>query len=146
MLNASVDYSLISNGGGTQRARDNINVTDIDGARPRSLYKYEIYNKNSELLTDDVLGRKRPYKKESDPLDPTYVMKSVSGRRMVQIGEIDRNKPKILIEQVVKKDNHRHLRTEDIAGASPKVHSIKRAEEIDDSEKRYNSNRVNEQL
>lgn len=93
-----------------------------------------------------MIGRKRAMKKESDPLDPTYVMKSVSGRRMVQIGEIDGNKPKILIEQVVKKDNHRHLRTEDIAGASPKVHSIKRAEEIDDSERRYNSNRVNEQL
>jgi hypothetical protein len=73
-------------------------VTDIDGARPRSLYKYEIYNKNKDLMRDSVLGRKKPFKKESDPLDPTYVMKSVSGRRMIQIGEIERNKPKILIE------------------------------------------------
>ena len=74
-------------------------MTDIDGARPRSLYKYEIYNKNKDLMRDSVLGRKKPFKKESDPLDPTYVMKSVSGRRMIQIGEIERNKPKILIEQ-----------------------------------------------
>jgi hypothetical protein len=51
-----------------------------------------------------------------------------------------------LIQPVVKKDNHRHLRTEDITGASPKVHSLKRIEAIDDMAKRYNSNRVNEQL
>ena len=44
------------------------------------------------------------------------------------------------------KDNHRHLRTEDIMGASPKVLGIKRSIEIDEGEKRYNSNRVNEQI
>jgi hypothetical protein len=44
----------------------------------------------------------------------------------------------------VNKDNHRHLRTEDIVGASPKIHAIKKAEEIDMQEKRYNSNRVTE--
>ena len=69
--------------------------------------------------------------KESDPNDPTYLMKSISGRRMIQIGEIDGNKPKIMIEQVVHKDNHRHLRTEDIKGASPKVY-VKKAVDIDD--------------
>lgn len=46
----------------------------------------------------------------------------------------------------MKKDNHRHLRTEDIKGASPKVHNIKKAIEIDEGEKRYNSYRVNEQI
>jgi hypothetical protein len=61
-------------------------VQDIDGAKPRNLYKYEVYNKNEELLRDSVLGRRRQMKKDSDPLDPTYVMKSVSGRRMVSIG------------------------------------------------------------
>lgn len=65
---------------------------------------------------------------------------------MLSIGDIDRNKPKILIQQFVNKDNHRHLRTEDILGASPKVHSLRKAIEIDDHERRYNSNRVNEQL
>jgi hypothetical protein len=73
-------------------------------------------------------------------------MRSVSGRRLFQIGEVDKSKPKVLIQPVVKKDNHRHLRTEDINGASPKIHNIKRAVEIDESEKRYISNRVNEQI
>jgi hypothetical protein len=73
-------------------------------------------------------------------------MRSVSGRRLLEIGEVDKSKPRVLIQQVVKKDNHRHLRTEDINGASPKVHSIKKAIEIDDAEKRYNSYRVNEQI
>lgn len=97
-------------------------------------------------MRDSVLGRKKHIVKESDPLDPTYVMKSPSGRRMMQIGEIDKSKPTVLIQQVVKKDNHRHLRTEDIQGASPKVHSVKRIQEIDEAEKRHFSNRVNEQL
>lgn len=55
---------------------------------------------------------------------------------MISIGGIERNKPSILIHSDVKKDNHRHLRTEDINGASPKVHGIKKATEIDDSERR----------
>jgi hypothetical protein len=34
-------------------------------------------------MRDSVLGRKKPIIKESDPLDPSYVMKSPSGRRMM---------------------------------------------------------------
>lgn len=126
--------------------RDPINVKDIQGAQPKSHYKYDVYNKNEELLKDDVIGRKKHFQKETNPVDPTYIMRSVSGRRLFQIGEVDRSKPKVLIQPVVKKDNHRHLRTEDITGASPKIHNIKRAVEIDEGEKRYISNRVNEQL
>jgi len=122
------------------------NVKDIEGAEPRKFVKGEIYNKNRELLSDSVLGRRKHYQKETNPVDPTYLMRSVSGRRLLEIGEVGGSKPKVLIQQVVKKDNHRHLRTEDINGASPKVHSIKRIVEIDDAEKRYNSYRVNEQI
>lgn len=64
----------------------------------------------------------------------------------MQIGEVDRSKPKVLIQPIVKKDNHRHLRTEDINGASPKIPNLKKSIEIDEAEKRYVSNRVNEQL
>jgi hypothetical protein len=97
-------------------------------------------------MRDSVLGRKKHFQKDTNPVDPTYLMRSISGRRVMQIGEVDRSKPKVLIQPVVKKDNHRHLRTEDIAGASPKVPSLKKAIEIDESEKRFNSIRVNEQL
>lgn len=61
-------------------------------------------------------------------------------------GEIDGNKPTIWIQQMINKDNHRHLRTEDIEGASPKVNGLKKIIEHDEAEIRYNSNRVNEQM
>ena len=61
-------------------------------------------------------------------------------------GEIEGNKPHILIQQTINKDNHRNLRTEDIDGASPKVMGLKRIIEHDDGERKYNSNRVNEQI
>ncbi len=121
-----------------------LNVRDIEGAEPRKFIKGEVYNKNRELLSDSVLGRRKHYQKDTNPVDPTYLMRSVSGRHLHEIGEVGGSKPKVLIQQVVKKDNHRHLRTEDINGASPKVHSIKKIVEIDDAEKRYNSYRVNE--
>ena len=63
--------------------RDQINVQDIQGAQPKSHYKYEIYNKNEELLKDDIIGRKKHFQKETNPVDPTYVMRTVSGRHLV---------------------------------------------------------------
>ena len=69
--------------------RDILNVSDIDGAKPRNLFKYDIYNKNEELLKEDVIGKRKMFKKDSNPLDPTYIMRTVSGRRMFSIGEID---------------------------------------------------------
>jgi hypothetical protein len=124
--------------------RNPISVQDIKGAQPKSHYKYEIYNKNEELLKDDVIGRKKHYQKDTNPVDPTYVMRTVSGRHLMQIGEVDKSKPKVLIQPIVKKDNHRHLRTEDINGASPKIPNLKKSVEIDEAEKRYISNRVTE--
>ena len=121
-------------------------MQDIKGAQPKSHYKYEIYNKNEELLKDDVIGRKKHFQKDTNPVDPTYVMRTVSGRHLMQIGEVDKSKPKVLIQPIVKKDNHRHLRTEDINGASPKIPNLKKSVEIDEAEKRYISNRVTEQL
>ena len=58
------------------------------------------------------------------------------------MGDIEHSKPNILIKKVVNKDNHRHLRTEDIIGASPKILHIKRVDEADDEEKRHLSHRI----
>ena len=80
------------------RAKDILDVSDIHGARPKDLYKQKMYNKNDELMRDSVLGRKKYIVKESDPLDPTYHLKSPSGRRMMEIGEIDKSKPTVLIQ------------------------------------------------
>jgi len=80
------------------KARNFLDVSDIKGAHPKELYGHKMYNKNEDLMRDSVLGRKKPIVKESDPLDPSYVVKSPSGRRMMQIGEIDKSKPNILIQ------------------------------------------------
>ena len=48
----------LTNAGATSH-RDYLNGTDIDGSKPRHLYRYQTYNKNEELMTDSVLGRKR---------------------------------------------------------------------------------------
>ena len=48
----------LTNAGSTSH-RDYLNGTDIEGSKPRHLYRYQTYNKNEELMTDSVLGRKR---------------------------------------------------------------------------------------
>ena len=73
-------------------------MKDIEGAEPRKYYKGGIYNKNRELLSDSVLGRRKHYQKETNPVDPTYLMRSVSGRRLLEIGEVDKSKPRVLIQ------------------------------------------------
>lgn len=55
--------------------------------------------------------------KDTNPLDPRYVISTKSGRRQV-IGEIDRNKPLGRRKRPLK-DTRRYLRTDDIEGAQP---------------------------
>ena len=74
-----------------------LNVHDIEGAEPRKFIKGEIYNKNRELLSDSVLGRRKHYQKDTNPVDPTYLMRSVSGRHLHEIGAVGGSKPKVLI-------------------------------------------------
>jgi hypothetical protein len=62
-----------------------------------------------------VLGRKKHYVKDSDPLAPTYIMSTKSNRKVV-IGYIDNNKPKTLIKRDINKDTKRYLRVDDITG------------------------------
>jgi hypothetical protein len=38
-----------------------LNIKDIEGAEPRKFIKGEVYNKNRELLSDSVLGRRKHY-------------------------------------------------------------------------------------
>lgn len=75
-----------------------LNVKDIEGAEPKKFFKGEIYNKNRELLSDSVLGRRKHYQKDTNPVDPTYLMRSVSGRRLLEFGEVGGSKPKVLIQ------------------------------------------------
>lgn len=65
------------------KARNFLDVSDIKGAQSKELYGNKMYDKNEDLMRDSVLGRKKAIVKESDPLDPSYVMKSPSGRRMM---------------------------------------------------------------
>ncbi len=38
-----------------------LNIKDIEGAEPRKFIKGEVYNKNRDLLSDSVLGRRKHY-------------------------------------------------------------------------------------
>jgi hypothetical protein len=68
------------------------------------------------LLRASILGKKRHFIKNTNPLDPTYIMKSVSGRRMFAFGEIEHNKPKSFVRETVNKDSRRYLKNDDIIG------------------------------
>lgn len=97
--------------------RDHINVNDIiEEAR---FYKREqVINKNEDLLTDEILGKKKLYVKDHSPLDPKYIV-STKSKRMVIIGDIEGARPKQFVKPQVRKDTKRYLRTDDIEGASP---------------------------
>jgi hypothetical protein len=100
------------------QVRDHINVNDII-EEARTFKPSQVINKNDSLLTDDVLGKKKHFMKDSSPLDPQYVVQTKSNRRMI-IGEIDGGKPKQFVKTELRKDTRRNLRVDDIAGASPK--------------------------
>jgi len=97
-------------------------VDDIIG-ESRSLTKYATYEKNADLLTDEVLGKKRAYSKNSNPVAPSYVMPSQSGRARMLIENGADNRPKVHVRDKVNKDSKRYLRSDDILGAAPKVHA-----------------------
>lgn len=48
-------------------------------------------------MTDSVLGRRKHYQKDTNPVDPTYIMRTVSGRHVMQIGDVGGSHPKVLI-------------------------------------------------
>jgi hypothetical protein len=80
------------------QGRDHINVNDINDEA--HFYKLQqVINKNDNLLTDDVLGRKKLYNKNNNsPLDPKYIVATKS-RRMMVIGDIDGGKPKQFVQK-----------------------------------------------
>ena len=46
------------------------------------------------LKTNDIQPKKAKIVKNSDPLDPRYVLTTTSGRRRMLFGGIDGNRPK----------------------------------------------------
>lgn len=98
--------------------RDHINVNDIiDEARV--FRPSQVINKNDSLLTDDVLGKKKIFIRDTSPLDPKYIMSTKSKRIMI-IGDVDGGKPKQFVKNNLRKDTKRSMRVDDISGASPK--------------------------
>ena len=76
-------------------------------------------DKNQNLLTDEILGRKKQYIKNNSPLDPKYIMSTMSNRMMI-IGDIEGGKPKQFVKPELRKDTKRYMRVSDIDGASPR--------------------------
>ena len=74
------------------QTRDNLNLNDINGASAKPFWLNPARDKNKDLMRDSILGKKKLFYKDSNPLDPTYIVRSTSGRKQV-IGDIDRNKP-----------------------------------------------------
>ena len=100
--------------------RDHLNISDIIEESKGFKRRDVGFNKNKELLTDEVLGRKKSYNKQSSPLDPQYIM-STKSRRMIVIGEVDGGKPKQFVKRDINKDTKRYMRVDDISGAQPKL-------------------------
>eukprot|EP00347_Sterkiella_histriomuscorum_P015008 403358665 len=97
----------------------NLDVKDIT-EEGKAFKVQQLINKNYELLTDEILGRKKHYDKSySSPLDPNYIV-STNSKRIMILGPIDDNKPRQLIKKEVRKDTKRCMRIDDIQGAQPK--------------------------
>lgn len=78
----------------------------------------QVIDKNKELLTDEVLGRKKVFDLGfSNPNAPTYIMSTKSNRKVI-LGDIEDNRPRELIKKEVRKDTKRYLRGDDIEGSS----------------------------
>lgn len=99
-------------------------INDITGTSPEPYSKFQTYEKNRDLLRDSILGKKKWKIKENNPLDPSYVVRTVSGRKQI-ISTIDKNKPEQKISPVVNRDTKRYMKTNDISGASPRVHALR---------------------
>jgi len=98
-------------------------VQDIPGAiRKQPVVKHR-EAKSEFVLDDQLVGRRKKYFKDSDPLQPTYSLKTGSGRLQV-IGLIEGNQPRTLIQKSLNKDTRRYLGNRDISGASTKLKGI----------------------
>jgi hypothetical protein len=62
--------------------RDYLDVADINN-EGKSFKVSQVIDKNEHLMTDDVLGRRRVINKNHSPLDPHYLISTVSNRKML---------------------------------------------------------------
>lgn len=117
--------------------RDNINVCDIKGTKPRvhikSLKRAQPTNYVADiverprkrttgkkravdsLFTGDINQKlKSKSKRNTNPLDPIYVFEKEKGNK-IELGQIESSKPRVLHKEL--KKEHFNLNTEDIIGA-----------------------------
>lgn len=102
------------------KGRDYNNISDIVGAKPSFKEKPPLYNREHYgLITKDVTNQdKKIYIKNSNPLDPRYVLSTKSGRKQI-IGDVPEAHPKKQKSRLRGVDTKRALRTNDIEGARP---------------------------
>ena len=112
-----------SNVKNSQTRDANLNVLDISNEH-RRFKVTQITDKNKELLTDEILGKKKVYDLSfSNPMAPTYIMSTNSNRRVLY-GEVEDSHPKQLIKREVNKDTKRYMRIDDITGTSPRERDL----------------------
>lgn len=127
-------------------------IQDIEGARPRYLIKQEKHNSyypnsgvrdDSRMQVQDINTmdnkKKNLYKREVDPLNPTYMLPEVSMHQARLIGPIDnQQKNRRLSRRQTTYDNN----TLDILGAQPKHHgSVMKLESQEGRSSYYNRNK-----
>ncbi|CDW73171.1 UNKNOWN [Stylonychia lemnae] len=105
-----------------QTRAHNLDVSDIQN-EGKPFKVRQIIDKNQELLRDEIIGKKRLYDKHSSPLNPEYIVRTTSNRKVV-IGAIEQNRPRELIKKEVRKDSKRSLRLDDILGAQSKLSDL----------------------
>ena len=75
-----------------QTRTHHLDVTDIlNDGKPQKIK--QVIDKNQELLRDEIIGRKKFFDKHSSPLNPEYVVRTNSNRKVI-IGAIDQNRPR----------------------------------------------------
>lgn len=96
-------------------------VDDIEKTKPAQLKQNRITNipayglKSDDIATSAYVKFKS--KRDTDPLNPVYTIESQSRRHVIQMGEIEGSKPKLLKSPNTKRQTNN---TTDIKGASPK--------------------------
>ena len=75
------------------KGRDYNNISDIVGAKPSFIEKPPLYNREHYALISKDITDKKKIVKDSNPLDPRYILSTKSGRKQV-IGDIENSHPK----------------------------------------------------
>jgi hypothetical protein len=87
--------------------REGMNIPDIDGAKPGHLKQNMPHGgPDYKLYTKDINPDKWQSKRVVNPLQPEYEVASISGRKPMKIGYIEKSEPRPNISPVTKRSSN----------------------------------------